>query len=41
MFAAFKMGMGGRKLECQDSFCKLDKVFSGDCYFMAVYDGHG
>lgn len=35
-----KMGYGGKKTECQDSFCIMEK-FADDCFFFAVYDGHG
>jgi len=32
--------MGGKKTECQDSICIMPDL-SEECYFMAVYDGHG
>lgn len=40
MFGAFKMGYGPKKTECQDSHCIMEK-FADECYFFAVYDGHG
>ena len=40
MNAFSKMGYGGKKSECQDSFCMIEK-FADECYFFAVYDGHG
>jgi len=40
MFGYFKMGSGPKKTECQDSLCMMDR-FSDDCFFFAVYDGHG
>ena len=33
-------GDGPKKTECQDSYCTIDR-FADDCFFMAVYDGHG
>jgi integrin-linked kinase-associated serine/threonine phosphatase 2C len=36
-----KMGYGPKKTECQDSMCMMDTKFADDCYFLAVYDGHG
>jgi len=27
-------------VELQDSYCNMEK-FADDCYFFAVYDGHG
>lgn len=35
-----KQGKGPKKSECQDSFCMVDR-FADDCFFFAVYDGHG
>ncbi len=35
-----KIGYGPKKTECQDSYCITDKL-AEDCYFFAVYDGHG
>jgi len=38
------MGYGHKKTECQDSFCIMDNQvnkFADNCYFFAVYDGHG
>jgi len=40
MFGFSKMGFGPKKTECQDSLCIID-LFADDCYFFAVYDGHG
>jgi len=40
MVGAFKMGYGPKKTECQDSHCIMEK-FVDECYFFAVYDGHG
>ena len=40
MFGFSKMGYGGKKTECQDSLCIMEK-FADECYFFAVYDGHG
>lgn len=34
------MGSGPKKQECQDTCCMLENLGS-DCYFLAVYDGHG
>jgi len=36
-----KMGYGPKKTECQDSLYIYDGSFADDCYFFAVYDGHG
>ena len=40
MYGHFKMGAGPKKTECQDSLCMMDR-FADDCFFFAVYDGHG
>lgn len=40
MFGYSKMGYGPKKTECQDSYCIFER-FAEDCYFFAVYDGHG
>lgn len=40
MYGLYKQGFGPKKTECQDSFSIMEK-FAGDCYFFAVYDGHG
>jgi len=40
MYGYFKMGAGPKKTECQDSLCMMER-FGDDCYFFAVYDGHG
>ena len=40
MYGFSKIGYGPKKTECQDSFCIMDK-FADECYFFAVYDGHG
>ncbi|CAD8071410.1 unnamed protein product [Paramecium primaurelia] len=40
LFGHSKMGYGPKKTECQDSYCTMER-FTEDCYFFAVYDGHG
>lgn len=40
MYVYSMMGSGPKKQECQDTCCVLENL--GDqCYFFAVYDGHG
>ena len=40
MYVSSLMGSGPKKQECQDTCCVLENL-DNECYFFAVYDGHG